>query len=475
MRRFCAGVVPALATALAVALAMATTAAAQVPRAERLQHDAILNEAGGRYDGPQGDYVAAVGERVAVAAGMGGRCEFVLVDSQIVNAFTAPPGCHVYVTRGLLAIMNSEAELAAVLGHELGHVTAQHAARQRNQEVMTGLAAVLVGAVTKSDLAGGIAQRAAKLSNLGYSRSQEYEADRLSLRYLPDAGYPPSGLADVLAGLQREDAYTARATGRDPRATPVWASTHPLTADRIRRVQAAAGVDPEAGEGLDADSYLSAVDGLAYGDAASQGVVAGRTFTHPKLRIAFEAPPGFRLTDAAQGVRIDGPDGMRGEFAAGRIPPEGLEDYAVQVLGAIAGGASIQVGRPSRGRVNGLETVTLPARAGTRSGPVDVVIAAYAVDGGRAYHFATVAPVGRGAVFDPMYASFHRLSEQEATGLGPTRIQVVTVRRGDTVDSLSARMAGEDGAGRFLMLNALAPGQALVPGRRVKIVTASRP
>ncbi|MEW5687027.1 MAG: M48 family metalloprotease [Pseudomonadota bacterium] len=470
MRRFCAGVVLALATA--------TTAWAQAPqvsRAERLQHDAILSEAGGRYDGPQGDYVAAVGERLAVAAGLGGRCEFVLVDSQVVNAFTAPPGCHVYVTRGLLAIMNSEAELAAVLGHELGHVTAQHAARQRNQEVMTGIAAVLVGAVTKSDLAGGIAQRAAKLSNLGYSRSQEYEADRLSLRYLPQAGYPASGLADVLAGLQREDEYTARSTGRDARSSPVWASTHPLTTDRIRRVRAQTGPDPEAGRGLGVETYLAALDGLTYGDAASQGVVRGRTFTHPRLRIGFEAPAGFRLTDAAQGVRIDGPEGMRGEFAAGRLPPEGLEDYAVQVLGAIAGGASIQVGRPGRGRVNGLETVTLPARAGTRSGPVDVVIAAYAVDGGRAYHFATIAPAGRSAVFDPMYASFHRLSEQEAAGLGPAHIGVVTVRRGDTAESLSERMSGDDGLGRFLMLNALAPGETLAPGRRVKIVTAARP
>jgi predicted Zn-dependent protease len=467
MRRFCAGLV--------LALAMATTATAQVPRSERLQHDAILTEAGGRYEGPQGDYVAAVGERLAVAAGMGGRCEFVLVDSQIVNAFTAPPGCHVYVTRGLLAIMNSEAELAAVLGHELGHVTAQHAARQRNQEVVTGLAAVLVGAVTKSDLAGGIAQRAAKLSNLGYSRSQEYEADRLSLRYLPQAGYPASGLADVLAGLQREDEYNARATGRDQRTAPVWASTHPLTTDRISRVRAQTGPDPDAGEGLGAETYLAALDGLTYGDAARQGVINGRAFRHPKLRIAFEAPAGFRLTDAAQGVRIDGPDGMRGEFAAGRVQPGALEDYAIQVLGAIAGRTPVQVGQPIPGRVNGLEALTLPARAGTRSGPVDVVIAAYALNEGRAYHFATITPAGRAGVFEPMYASFRRITDREAADLGPARIEVVAVRRGETVETLAERMAGEDGLGRFLMLNALAPGETLPPGRRVKIVTTGRP
>lgn len=471
MRRFCAGLAGALVVA---SLVPAPEAAAQISRAERIRHDEILAEAGGRYAGPQSDYVSAVGERVAGAAGLAGRCEFVVVDNQVVNAFTAPPGCHVYVTRGLLAIMNSEAELAAVLGHELGHVTARHAARQRNQEVVTGIAAALVGAAIKSDVVGGIAKQAAKLSNLGYSRGQEYEADTLSLRYLPAAGYPVRGLADVLAGLQREDAYSAQITGRDPRAVPVWASTHPLTTDRIRRVQQQAAALPDGGD-TGADAYLAALDGLTYGDAPDQGVVVGRTFTHLRLGITFEAPLGFRLTDLPQGVRIDGPEGMRGEFAGGRSPPDRLEDYAVQVLGAVAGGAPVQVGRPSRSLVNGVDAVLLPARASTRSGPVEVVVAAYGPGEGRAFHFATIAPAGRGGVFEPMYRSFRRLEAREAASLGPTRIRAVQVRRGDTIESLSGRMAGDDPRGRFLMLNALADDTPPPPGRRVKIVTAAAP
>lgn len=467
MRRFCAGLI--------LAGLVAGPAAAQVSRAERIQHDEILAQAGGAYRGPQAEYVAAVGERVARAAGLGDGCEFVVVDSQVVNAFTAPPGCHVYLTRGLLAVMNSEAELAAVLGHELGHVAARHAARQRSQEVVTGLAAALVGAVAKSDVVGGIAQRAAKLSNLGYSRGQEHEADTLSLRYLAAAGYPARGLADVLAGLQREDAYSARTTGRDPRTIPVWASTHPLTTDRIRRVQQQVLLGEVVRSDVGAATYLAALDGLTYGESPDQGIVAGRTFTHPRLRIAFDAPPGFRLTDQPQGVRIDGPEGMRGEFAGGRASAERLEDYAVQVLGAVASGTPLRVGQASRTTVNGVDAVVLPARASTRAGPVEVVVAAYAVGDGRAYHFATIAPVGRAQVFEPMYGSFRRLDERAPALLGPKRIRTITVGREDTIESLSQRMAGQDPLGRFLMLNALAPGQPLAPGRQVKIVTAGAP
>jgi predicted Zn-dependent protease len=137
--------------------------------------------------------VSRIGERMAQAAGLGGRCTFTIVDTEEINAFTAPPGCYVYVTRGLLAVLNSEAELAAVLGHELGHVAANHAHKQQNQETIGGLAAVLVGAATKSDLAGAVARRAAKLGALSYSRGQEYEADTLAMRYLPQAGYAPRG------------------------------------------------------------------------------------------------------------------------------------------------------------------------------------------------------------------------------------------------------------------------------------------
>jgi predicted Zn-dependent protease len=142
------------------------------------------------------------------------------------------------------------------------------------------------------------------------------------------------------------------------------------------------------------------------------------------------------------------------------------------VLRGIVGSSPVERGRPVRTRINGLDAVILPVRAQARSGLMEVVVAAYSVGGERVYHFATIAPEGRGAVFDPMYDSFRRLSEREAgAGGGPQRIAVVTVRPGDTAESLSDRMAGEAPLGRFLMLNGLERGEPLEPGRRVKIVT----
>lgn len=463
------------AAALAAAMLMAAgPAAAQDPRAaraEQAQQTQVLESLGGAYTGPQADYVAEIGERMATVAGLKGRCTFTLVNSEVVNAFAAPPGCHVYVTRGLLSLLNTEAELAAVLGHEVGHVAADHATRQRNQQMATGVAAALVGALSGSKFVGAVANKAAELGGLSYSRSQEYEADNLSLHYLPLAGYDPEGLTAVLAALQREEAFATELNGGRARAVPAWASTHPLTTDRIRKVQqvAAAGAGDAKLE-IGAEPFMARIGGLAYGEDPEAGLVRGTAFVHPRLRIAFQAPAGFRLSNGAQAVGFEGPGGLRGEFAAGRTSSARLADYAAQVLADVAGQTPVRAEPPIRTVINGVDAVVLPARAYARNGVLEVTVAAYAVGEGRAYHFVTVAPEGRGAVFDPLISSFRRLSEREAAAIGVRRLAVVTVKPGDTAESLSARMPGEAPLARFLLLNALERDEPLAPGRKVKVV-----
>lgn len=457
--------------AAACALALSAFAASPATAQPAREHREMVAELGGTYEGSQADYVQRIGERMAQAAGMRQRCVFTVVDSAVVNAFTAPPGCYVYVTRGLLGLVNSEAELAAVLGHELGHVAANHAIRQQNTESIGSLAAVLVGVATKSDLAGKVAGRMARLGALGYSRNQEYEADSLAIGYLPAAGYAPEGLTRVLEDLQREGAFTAHATGKPEGGRAAWASTHPLTSDRIKRAALqTAKIPSQDGLAVDETSYLAAIDGLPYGDDAAQGYIRGASYIHPGLGIRFDAPRGFEVSNEPEVVRMTGPQGTLAEFAGGRATGRQLEGYAQEVLRGVVREGRHEVGQAQRTKINGLDAVVLPARATSRGRPVDLTVVAYWLGGDEVYSFVAMAPAGQAGLFDPMFDSFRRLSGRDAAVPG-RRITVVEVRPGDTAESMAARMAPEpERLDRFLMLNALDPGQPLRPGVRVKLV-----
>lgn len=461
-----------LVTVAAAALGLAGPVAAQ-PAREHMQMVASL---GGQYLGPQADYVQRVGDRMTEAAGLRQRCVFTVLNSEVVNAFTAPPGCYVYITRGLLSIMNSEAELAAVLGHELGHVSAQHARRQEQAEQLSSLAAALVGAATRSDLAGGIASRVGKLGTLSYSRTQEYEADQLALNYLPLAGYAPDGLTRVLDDLRREDEFSAKATGRQGGGPPAWARTHPLTTDRIQRAQAqVARVDVAEGLVTDERAYLTAIDGLPLENDQAQGYVSGDSYVHPALGIRFDAPRGFKITNEADAVRMTGPSGTLAEFRAGRATARQLEGYAQNVLMEVVRQGRYETGQPQRTSINGVPAVVLPALAWSQGRPVDLTVVAYSLGGEETYHFITMAPAGQAALFDPMYDSFRRLAEKERDHGGGRRLVVTTVKPGETVESFAAKMAPDiDNIGRFRMLNALEPDEPLRPGAQVKIVVEGR-
>jgi predicted Zn-dependent protease len=317
---------------------------------------------------------------------------------------------------------------------------------------------------------GKLAGKVADLGALSYSRNQEYEADTLALKYLPDAGYSVDGLGRVLEALQREDVFSRGDRQGD---TPVWASTHPLTSDRIVRAQQQAVRAPQEGGEVGRAAFLAAVEGLPYGRGGDRGFVRGPTFVQPALRIAFDAPPGFTLADGAEAVRISGPGDLRADFVGGAPLRGSLEDYAYEVMRGVIGEARVRVGRAQRVTINGFDAFVLPV-SGTAGGrAVEVTVFAYAV-GQRACHFVTVAPAGGSGAFDPMVGSLRRLSDREAAvgGVGGRRIVVATARPDDTIQTLAARMAPErDALGRFLMLNGLAPGQALKPGSRVKIVT----
>lgn len=439
------------------------------------QHPQILGEFGGSYDGDEALYVAAVGERVAAAAGLPRQCTFTLVNTDVVNAF-AVPGCYIYVTRGLLGIVNSEAELASILAHEAGHIVADHSERQQKRSLWRSLGVYAVGLVTGSENLTRIAGRAAALFTLRYSRKQEYEADDLGIATMAKAGYDPYAAADMFGALARNERFLAQTSGRDEASSiPEWSRTHPLTENRIGRARETAAATGFAEDALPEKKapYLDTVDGLLYGDDPEQGFVVGRHFAHPMLRIAFTAPPGFRLTNSPAVILIEGPDGLRGEFGGGRLPADGLETYVSALVARLLQGAAAEVGPPTRSLINGVPAIIVAVRAETEAGAIELSIAAYDGGDGRAHHFIMISPPTEAAdvAITELFRSFRLLSPRQAAALRPRMIEVVAAGPRDTAASLAARMATDHKLPHFLMLNGHSASAPLRAGERVKIVS----
>lgn len=441
------------------------------------QHPRLLAEFGGAYEAEEADYVARVGERVATAAGLQGQCEFTLVNSDVVNAF-AVPGCYVYVTRGLFALVTSEAELASVLGHEVGHVVGGHSQRQERRSLWRRLGVAVVS-LTGSERLTRLAGQAAQYFTLRYSRNQEYQADDLGIRYVRQAGYDPYAAPELLEALARNERFMAETGGRDDaKSIPEWVSSHPLTANRIARARRRA-VETGLAEGALPEgeaTYLSEVDGLLYGDDPAQGFVLARRFLHPILRIAFEAPPGFTLTNSPSAVGISGPGGVRGEFGGGTMPRGGITGYADALARAVVGNAAVTVEQAVESRVNGMPAALLRLRLRGREGAATLSVAAYDVGGGQAYHFLTISPPDRrDAALGALFGSFRPLSAAEAERLRPRVIRTITAGPGTTVDALARAMADEHGRALFLLLNGWERERPIRPGERVKLVRYAAP
>ena len=474
-----------LPTALAAFLALAgcgsgdtPTYTPEVTAEERAfaeqQHPALLAEFGGEWKGPEAAYVKRLGATLADAAGLGGQCTFTMVNTDVVNAF-AVPGCYVYVTRGLFGIVNSEAELASVIGHEIGHIVAEHSERRQKTSMWSGLGALAVGVLTGSERLAGLAGRAAQYYTLSYSRKQEYESDDLGIRYLVQAGYDPYAAADMLESLSDYDTYQTRTRNLDEaNSIPAWARSHPLTEDRIRRANRQAQA---TGHGPDVlpdheDRFLRQVDGLLWGDDPEQGFVMGRRFAHPEMGITFQAPPGFFLTNSPRAVLIDGGD-VRGQFGGTAMPAGGLPRYAELLLRQVLGPAfdSARIGQPQQAMVNGVEAIVVPAIVDSQQGQAQVTIAAFRGRGREGFHFITVGPGGHERDISALIGSFRLLSPMEVASLRPRRIEVVTAGPGDTVASMARRMAVPDHhLDAFLMLNDRDPKPELRPGEQVKLI-----
>ena len=459
----------------------ATTSGAVITAADRTEgaknHPQLVAQFGGAMTGPQAVYVQSIGRKIAVASGSGNPASdytVTLLNSSVNNAF-AVPGGYLYTTRQLVALMNNEAELAGVLGHEKGHVDARHSAKRQSatmkNQIFGVLGAVLSGVLLGNSQAGQVLQQGfmqgSQLLTLKFSRKQEDEADALGVSYLKRAGYDPRAMSTVLQSLANQNALDARLMGTSDQV-PVWASTHPDPAARVRSTLALAGNQSGV---TNRDIFLTKISGLTYGDAPEQGYVEGRRFSHAIEKLTFDAPSGFYLVNGTQAVAIGG-QGGKGQFTTAAFNGD-LDAYVRSVFAALgqANQAQLNPGNVERTTVNGIPAAYSIARVTSGSSQVDVTVFAYQWDASHAYHFMTITQAGSNP-FGSMFGSVRRLTNSEAAALKPRRLQVVTVVRGNTVQSMASRMAYRDAPlDRFLVLNGLSANATLVPGQKVKIVT----
>jgi predicted Zn-dependent protease len=439
---------------------------AQTPAAER-EHERILSSYGGAYDDPRLE--ALIGKTVDRLVAASDRPDqgykVTILNSGAVNAFALPTG-QLYVTRGLIALASDTSELSSVLSHEMAHVLAKHASIREDQAKQAALVARVMTDVSNDPDLTAFALAKSKLTMASFSRTQEFEADDIGVGISARAHFDPYGASRFLTSMERNAEMKAGKTSLDPRVQD-FLSSHPATPERVQRAQATARqyTSPEGGE-RDREDYLAAIDNIVYGEDPSEGFVRGRRFLHPKLGFTFQAPDTFTLDNTAQaviGVREGGTQAMR--FDVVRVPAE-------QTLGDYLNSGW-------------MENVD---KASTEDLTINGFPAASAVAHGDQWQFKVYALRFGSDVYRFIFASrqkttesernaretvnsFRQLTLEEVQAARPLRIKVITVQPGDTVESLSHRMAGVDRpADRFRVLNGLDAHAQVKVRDRVKIV-----
>lgn len=437
------------------------------------EHPKLVQEFGGEIDNADVKrYVDSVGNLlVKTSETPDATFTFSVLDSDIVNAF-ALPGGYVHITRGLMALVNDEAELAGVIGHEIGHVTARHSAQLYTRSVLSQILAAGVGIATGSGDLGQVAAQGAGIYLKSYSRENEFEADSLGVRYLSRAGFDPNAMASFLKSLEAQAQLEAVLAGQPPGTADQFniMATHPRTVDRVQRAIAEAGeaVHPKETSEQGRQVYLSKINGLIYGESPDEGFARGDRFAHPKLRFEFRVPAGFKMTNTPAAVIARNPNGAIIGF-------DEVKQGANLTPQAYLSRVNVQLSQTENITVNGMQAATGVARVRTNGGAGTLRLVVIRFSPEHLFRFLFIAPAQISASLDDAFKrttySFKPLSAAEAAALKPLRIRVVRARPGDTVQSLAARMAFPDHQEeRFRVLNGLAPGEGLPRDGLVKIV-----
>jgi len=434
------------------------------------QDTEIRREMGVYDDRALQEYVSGVGLRLAQQSERPNLpWHFTIVDAPAVNAF-ALPGGYIYITRGIMAFLDDEAQLACVLGHEIGHVTARHAAQQYSKATGAELG-VLLGSIFVPEMRpfGGAAQSGLGVLMLKYSRDDELQADQLGVRYASRGGWDPAAMPRMLTTLGRMD------EAADNKGTPNWLATHPAPENRVERIQGPVQQARSAESSFvsNRDDFVRRIDGLVYGDNPDQGVVRGNTFLHRKLRFAIDFPKGWDVNNGQTQVVAKEP-GVNAFLVLQPVQrPAGrtIEDIALLSMQR-AGFKTLDGGRTT---INGLDAFVGNYQGTLRDLGRVRLRAAHIVHERDVYLTAGVAPIdlfdGVESAFSEALRSFRPMTRAEAEDVRPNRIGFYTARQGDTWQSIAERQGhGLAKATTLAIMNGHAVGDQPRTGERVKIV-----
>lgn len=444
------------------------------------EHPNILKQFGGAYDNSKvSAYVAEIGFRLAKVSEMPDLAfRFTVLNDEKINAF-ALPGGYVYVTRGLVALAENEAELAGVIGHEIGHVTARHTAERYSKTMAANIGLTVLSIIGRvygapSD-ATQILSAGAESILKGYSREQELEADLLGVRYVNRAGYDANGMTSFFRKLKGNDELHAAMEGRATNEENFsHQSTHPRTTDRINQAIKLASTTTVSNPIVNRDRFLNVVDGIIFGDDPSQGIRRGREFIHPSLMFKFTVPEGFVMFNTPSRVIARHKNqsailfDMESPKRAGKVA--NLKQYLTE-----GWGGKLNLQDVEKITVNGLETWTGNTIQNTNQGKRDVRLVVTRDGSDKIFRFAFLTPV---SVFNSMADglkrttySLKRITAAEASAVKPHRIRVVQVSAGVTVDDLAKTTSLDEFQKEWLtLLNSGVDMSHLSDGMRVKVV-----
>ncbi len=449
-------------------------------------HEEVLKEFGGPLANPRLQaYVNDIGQRLAKQSHRANLTwTFTVLDSPDVNAF-ALPGGYVYITRGIMAYMDSEADLAGVIGHEIGHVTARHGAQRatRQQRAGAGVMAATVLGVLVEAVTGvqGAAQAANQVSSgiaagnvASYSRDQELQADKLGAEYLSRVGYNPKNMVDVIGVLRDQERFAAdnaRAAGKQVQEGGNWLASHPTNEQRLSQITTiAAGYKGNFGDDARA-RYLQAIDGITYGESREQGVVRGQNFFHEPLGLVLTAPAGWRFDNNPDELYIINPQGDAAVVMK-LIPPNAGKSHE-EIL---RNGFKATQGRTERNAVGGFEATYFVGQRQAQNNqaqPLEVTLVNG--PGKNTYAFLhagrDAATVQRNrAALREATASFRAFNANDRAAAKPWALRSAAMPAGGFAELARRSPLGAQAERQLRLINGVYGGGNIAAGRPVKVV-----